>query len=313
MRVFTLVVGMLAVGLGSGCTHTQLRRNTVNQARTLGDVHQQQVLNNLAMFVANQDALPHFAYPVEGQNQVTDTGGGTTAIGWVVEGFDSAELGFEASRQANQVWNLQPINDPHKLALMRCAYQLAVRGAGYGNAACGDDCARQIADFYKGHSHGSNDPTGQSGVRSLTFAPNWFCVGTKKDVPKDCCGYAGHHCGVYVWVPPHGRGELARLSLAVLDFAIYDPEEPPVRTKDVVLYLDAKGNPAKPAEASKVVTATVPLDARSDDVEPLLRGVADTKTQPSPPQLKYQTPRQKDAGTATPDLLNLRRRLGAIR
>jgi hypothetical protein len=38
-------------------------------------------------------------------------------------------LGY-ISRQAKEVRNLQPINDPHKLALMRCAQQLVIQGAG---------------------------------------------------------------------------------------------------------------------------------------------------------------------------------------
>ena len=35
----------------TGCMHIPLRNNTANQARTVSDLYQQQVLNNLAMFV----------------------------------------------------------------------------------------------------------------------------------------------------------------------------------------------------------------------------------------------------------------------
>ena len=41
----------------SGCTHTALERRTVNQASTMADLQFHQVLDNLAMFACNPDAL----------------------------------------------------------------------------------------------------------------------------------------------------------------------------------------------------------------------------------------------------------------
>jgi hypothetical protein len=46
--------------------------------------------------------------------------------------------------------------------------------------------------------------------------PRWFCVGKKKDVPKDAC-YVGHYKDCYVWVMPDGLEDLANTTMAVLD------------------------------------------------------------------------------------------------
>ena len=44
----------------TGCTHLQLEKDSVNQAYTVGDLEQQQVLNNLAMFVYNYNSTAVF-------------------------------------------------------------------------------------------------------------------------------------------------------------------------------------------------------------------------------------------------------------
>ena len=55
------VSSAVALGLGIsvivGCTHVQLQKDTVQQARTLSDIYQQQVLDNLAKFVYDFNSL----------------------------------------------------------------------------------------------------------------------------------------------------------------------------------------------------------------------------------------------------------------
>jgi hypothetical protein len=51
---FFLLLGNLCVG----CTSVQLRHSTVAHSTTLKDIYTQQVMNNLAMFLQNPDALP---------------------------------------------------------------------------------------------------------------------------------------------------------------------------------------------------------------------------------------------------------------
>ncbi|HTU27413.1 MAG TPA: hypothetical protein VMF30_18530 [Pirellulales bacterium] len=45
--------------------------------------------------------------------------------------------------------------------------------------------------------------------------PGWFCVGRKRDVPKDAC-YSGRYDECYVWVEPAGCEALTRFTLTVL-------------------------------------------------------------------------------------------------
>ncbi|RCS43915.1 hypothetical protein DTL42_18170 [Bremerella cremea] len=56
-----------------GCAHHQLGYQTVKQAHTVADVHTQQALDNLAKFVHNPNALPHFSYPSQGSSEVNET------------------------------------------------------------------------------------------------------------------------------------------------------------------------------------------------------------------------------------------------
>ena len=72
----------------------------------------------------------------------------------------------------------------------------------------------------------------------------------------------GQYCGVYVWVPPEGRDELTRLTLAILDYALH---EPPVRlTKEIIYYVDDLGLPTLQKDAVGTVRATVAINERNE-------------------------------------------------
>ena len=114
------------VGVLTGCTHTRLRHNTVNQAQTLSEVYQHQVLNNLARFVYDSNALPDFAVPNAGASDVQDSANIGFAVNWIRSGFDSTALNGGATRGMAESWTLTPVTDPRKLELMCCAYQRAV-------------------------------------------------------------------------------------------------------------------------------------------------------------------------------------------
>jgi len=60
----------MALGI-SGCAHVPLARNTQRQIRTIVDIQQQQVLDNLAMFTVNLHATPYFAVPNGGGTNVS--------------------------------------------------------------------------------------------------------------------------------------------------------------------------------------------------------------------------------------------------
>ncbi len=113
------------------------------------ELYQQQVVDNLALFAHDPDALPHFLYAKEGSSQVVDTGGTTFGIDWGRSGVNKTSLGLSGMRQLNETWTLEPINDPRKLALMRCAYQTALANCGMGQVSqsC-PDCQKRFDDFY---------------------------------------------------------------------------------------------------------------------------------------------------------------------
>jgi hypothetical protein len=75
-------------------------------------------------------------------------------------------------------------------------------------------------------------------------------------VPKDCdCTVVGEFCGVHVWVLPGRRAELAKLTLAILDYALNSAPVP--LTKTVTYYLDEQGLPTTSAKAVSTVVGTV--------------------------------------------------------
>ncbi|HEY5315552.1 MAG TPA: hypothetical protein VIK18_23680 [Pirellulales bacterium] len=252
----------------------QLRRNTINQARTVADIHQQQVLNNLAMFVYNPNSMPCFSYPTQGVNQVINTTNAGYTQGFAYAGmgpragtFLLNSLGFSlnGSHESSEAFTMVPINDPRKLELMRCAYQIAASSCGRGApAATCPDCQARFGIFYTGDPHGNiRESTVGTVTKDCLGTECWFHVGCRKCVPHDCdCIYVGQYCGVYVWVLPQGRDELAKLTLAILDYAMRDP---PVRlTKEVVYYIDEHGLPTTQHESVGKVTANIAINERNE-------------------------------------------------
>jgi hypothetical protein len=116
--------------VASGCTSAQLRKDTVNQMATVHDLQQQQVLDNLAMFVHNRDSYPYFSTVVGGACSLTDGGqlGTPNTFTRGASGFLYSSLGINpsVSRSLQESWQINPVNDSIKLTLMRCAYQHAV-------------------------------------------------------------------------------------------------------------------------------------------------------------------------------------------
>ena len=223
---------------------TRLQNNSDDAAITVGSLEQQQVLDNLAMFVYNPNSLPYFSYPNQGSAIVSDqeAAGATPAFGrlagsgtvsTVTKGatarsrgprsaplgpkhlgdFLLTALGLSATGQVTnqQSYTLTPINDPRKLELMRCCLStghqpLLRRGTAKG---C-PDCQARFNTFYTGDPNGNIQQSSVGTVTSecLKSSYCWFHAGCKKDVPKHCeCLPVGHYCGVYVWVTCEGRNE----------------------------------------------------------------------------------------------------------
>ncbi len=134
-RLSLLAILMLA---SAGCLQSQLRKNTIVQMQTVHDIQQQQVLDNLAMFVHDINSYPYFSLVAGGTTELTETGSLAVTNGWSrgVGGFLYNSLGINptvsCTSQGN--WQVNPINDSIKLTVMRCVYQKAVSGC----------CGRQL-------------------------------------------------------------------------------------------------------------------------------------------------------------------------
>lgn len=267
MRLKCAFAVLLLVGV-SGCMNTQLRKHTVRQALTVGDIQTQQVLNNLAMFVYNPNSLPSFSYPNQSSSNISDTGSGSVTPGFsrITSSpffffFSSLGTSFSGSRQASEGFTLNPVNDPRKLELMRCAYQKAVSGCigGAPKESC-PDCQAIQKRFYTGDPDG-DIPTYANGIVTSDCLKSdvcWFHCGCKKCQHKKCkCDMYGHYCGVYVWVGPEGRDELTKLTLAILDYA--QNSAPVPLTKSVSYYIDEYGIPTSQSNSVGSVSAQVQI------------------------------------------------------
>jgi hypothetical protein len=264
---FTFIAGLFL----AGCTDVQLRKNTERQAWTVGEIQQQQVLDNLAMFVYDPNSLPSFSYPNQSGSNVTDSGNAGFTSGWsrITQGPQARDfllgalgLSLTATRTAQEAFTLQPVNDPRRLELMRCAYQRAVATCGCGpeSTSC-PDCQAIFNKFYTGDPNGNIAEHARGTVTSECLkSPCWFHTGCKKCVPKHCpC--IGHFGDVYVWVLPDGRDQLSKLTLAILDYAINNA--PVGLSKQVVFYLDEYGVPTQQRLAVGQVSATVAVDEQN--------------------------------------------------
>lgn len=217
-----LVVVVVGLALLPGCTHMQLRWNFLHQAETAHAIQQQQVLDNLAMFIADPSAVPYFNAVGPGLTQVNDTGSLTASPSWVRSGFASIGSVFAASRVNQESFGTYPVTDPFKLSWMRCAYRAAV-GAAVDPNEYAECCAIQQA-WNKSGPAGCPGPLRQTCSPECATnyvglpPPGWFGFGTKHDVPR-CAEYVGRHGGTYVWVLPAGSEQLARLTITIIGFA----------------------------------------------------------------------------------------------
>jgi hypothetical protein len=143
-----LCIAILATA-ASGCTHAQLNRSTLFQASTLADLQFQQVLDNVARFVANPYTMPYFAYPTSGSTQIADGGTVSPTISWAPHSTASEMLGLSANRTITEGWGLVPVTNPDKLYAMRCAYQRVVGALSMPCDICDDRLGNYLPKDFK--------------------------------------------------------------------------------------------------------------------------------------------------------------------
>jgi hypothetical protein len=278
-RYWLVCLVLLAAG---GCTHAQLRWNSVHQAEALSDMEQQEVLDNLAMFVYEYNSMPYFSFPNQSGSQVTDQANASAQIGWgrvnefgTTTGvkpfafpflFNAMGMSGGGQRSQQEAFTITPVNDPRKLELMRCAYQAAVSNCGRGAVSTNcPDCKTRFNVFYTGDPDGDIRAGTDGTVTSECLKPGccWFHIGCKKCLPKDRkCLLVGEYCGCYVWVCPEGRDELTKLTLAILDYAVHEP--PVKRSKQVEYNIDEYGLPTTAQRSVGKITASIAIDDRPE-------------------------------------------------
>lgn len=178
-----------------GCTHHQLRLNTVKQAQTLTNIYQQQVLDNLALFSQDPHAVPHFAVPSSGGSDVTDSG---RITGSPLIDFRRV-VGLTADRSMRESWTMQPVTDPDKLRRMRCAFQRAV---GCPNVMCAKCCDLRKEFVGKKDSVVKLfDKEGKTAKDPATGMPYEGTVSLEQRQPVNKDTYEPEGLPVYVHVP----------------------------------------------------------------------------------------------------------------
>lgn len=123
---------VVAVLIGSaGCTHIALERRTVKQAGTLTDLQYKQVLDNLAMFAGNPEAMPWHVKVTGGLVQIADQGDAAFGAGFgaVLEARTGSVFNHSVGAQRGIVgqWDVDPATDPDELEMLHLAYRKAVR------------------------------------------------------------------------------------------------------------------------------------------------------------------------------------------
>ena len=275
MRRALVLIGV--VSTLSGCaTHLALRDDTVRTSNTLTDLQYKQILDNVARFQHDPDAVPSFAVATAGTVAVNDqTGAGVSpnyspTLTFTQQGAGSGLeilsllFPFSAQRTAAENWSLTPITDADNLRRLRCAYRLLVMGEATPNY---EFCRKQMQEFFAGEEAGLTDYYPPRG---------WYGVGCKKDVPKNAC-YVGCHCDTYVWVLPEGRNDLALFTMGALDLAtgkLRTPQKTVVRTY--------KGEPKPENLVETKVTTT-------EDDEEALEAIRKGRTTP-PNRLRITEP-----------------------
>ncbi len=257
MRCAMLFIGLLSTL--SGCTHVALQNDTVRTTNTLADLQYQQVLDNLARYQDDPDTIPSFAVATAGTVSILDTAGAgvsptySPTLPFSLQGGGALPIlsllfPFSASRAVTENWSLTPITDADNLRRLRCAYRLLVMGEATPNYAF---CRKEMKEFFAGEEAAVVD----------YFPPRgWYCVGGKKDVPKDAC-YVGSHGCTYVWVTPEGRNDLALFTMGALDLATgkqRTPQRTVVRTY--------KGEPKPENLVETKVTTTEDDEAALEEI-----------------------------------------------
>ncbi|MEK6260695.1 MAG: hypothetical protein AABP62_19010 [Planctomycetota bacterium] len=209
MRI-AVSLSMLFVIALSGCAHTRLSCNSPKQARTLTEIEEQQVLDNIAMFAVNCGSTPYFALPNGGATQTQHSATLSGTLFWSPHTLLNETGNANGTLALTENWTLKPINEPERLQLMKCVYQHVTQTSCSADGC--QDCCTQLINFFGPDFAACDVPS------------CWFSVCHKKprSLRKGCCVKVGHYCGTYVCVEPEYFEYLSRVTVSILDIATVD-------------------------------------------------------------------------------------------
>lgn len=188
----------------------------MNQAKSLTGIYERQVLDNLAMFSQNPDALPFFAIPKAGSAQVTDSGAISASP---LNGPIHTALSLTSLSRGNaETWTLEPVSDPAKLRRMRCAYR---RALGYSFKECNKCC--QLQEDWENKKRSGNVVC----CEACKFRRVKVSTCSAALVHKPC-EKVGSYCGTHIRLcdEPCSKDAFTQLVLDVLDYAVNAPAGP---------------------------------------------------------------------------------------
>lgn len=147
---FAFTICLLAVW-ASGCAGTHIARNSAQVGTSLERMIEQQVLDNLAKFDSNPNAMPHMAIPNLAASDVTQNINSGPSFNFNPFRLTTWSVGLTGTHTDDAGFTLETISDPEKLMLMRCVYQRAVHGTCRCSASgsC-PDCELRLRKFYFG-------------------------------------------------------------------------------------------------------------------------------------------------------------------
>src|SRR5262249_30270670 len=137
MRAWMLIV--FAVGASTGCTSARLRCTVVRQVNTQTELQQRIVLNNLAAFACNPEAVPFQANLMSGTTQVVDS-----AFAQYITDVAAAFFGISTSVVGQ--WAVSPVTDEMTLRILQIAYR---RALGFEEDLYTNDLANRVAHRLK--------------------------------------------------------------------------------------------------------------------------------------------------------------------
>lgn len=201
-----------------GCQQDLVQKRVNKLVSTTTNLYYEQVLNNLAMTIERPDNLPYFGIPTQGThtNARQYTGGYTPS--WDLVGiatnpfrgryfFDKQSSPLSGSVQNSEAFQLQPVSNPDKLALIQAIFQKEAgnpRDAELSEALRGYETRQPPFDYLR------------------DVGSHWYCKTDSEKIAKKFGVYYGRYGDTFVYVTPDHLRDLSKLTLAILDIATID-------------------------------------------------------------------------------------------